>query len=305
MSSHGKENQTVYNNISEGGDMETLQQPSATVEKRLLWDNVKEKVLLKIPTKNRIDNIKVLEDVYWEEYYELSDIHYEWNDGFLEEKPVSDYKAYLMFLWFGELLRHFFTVYPIGKMIGLEMGFRLQLPHKVTIRKPDTGIILNTNPVEINESDNRYSGIVDLCIELLSDSNRKNIERDTKVKKEEYCLGGVQEYFILDGKMKQTVFYHRLKSGKYAENRPVKGILKSRILPGFQFRIADLASRPSLEEMSKDEVYKDFILPFYQAEKQKAEQERQRADSAEQRANSAEQRADALSAKLKSLGIEF
>ena len=292
--------------------METLQQPSATVEKRLLWDNVKEKVLLKIPTKNRIDNIKVLEDVYWEEYYELSDIHYEWNDGFLEEKPVSDYKAYLMFLWFGELLRHFFTVYPIGKMIGLEMGFRLQLPHKVTIRKPDTGIILNTNPVEINESDNRYSGIVDLCIELLSDSNRKNIERDTKVKKEEYCLGGVQEYFILDGKMKQTVFYHRLKSGKYAENRPVKGILKSRILPGFQFRIADLTSRPSLEEMSKDEVYKDFILPFYQAEKQKAEQERQRADGAEQRveqerqrANSAEQRADALSAKLKSLGIEF
>ena len=125
--------------------MEALQQPSTMAEKRLLWENKKEKVPRKISTKNRIVNIKVLEDVYWEEYYELSDIHYEWNDGFLEEKPVSDYKAYLMFLWFVELLRHFFTVYPIGKMIGLEMGFRLQLPHKVTIRKPDTGIILNTN----------------------------------------------------------------------------------------------------------------------------------------------------------------
>ena len=292
--------------------METLQQPSAMAEKKLFWDNIKEKVSLKTPTKNRIDNIKIPEDVYWEEYYELSDIHYEWNDGLLEEKPVSDYKAYLMFLWFVELLHHFLTVYPIGKMIGLEMGFRLQLPHKVTIRKPDTGIILNTNPFEINESDNRYSGTVDLCIEILSDSNRKNIERDTKVKKEEYCLGGVQEYFILDGKMKQTVFYHRLKSGKYAENRPVKGILKSRILPGFQFRIADLVNRPSLEEMSKDKIYKNFILPFYQAEKQKAEQarekaeqERQRADVAEQKAEQERQRANALSAKLKSLGIEF
>ena len=292
--------------------MEALQQRSAMAEKRLLWNNIIEKVPLKIPTENRIDNIKVPEDVYWEEYYELSDIHYEWNDGFLEEKPVSDYNAYLVFLWFNKLLSHFFTVYPIGKMIGLEMGFRLQLPHKVTIRKPDTGIILNTNPVQINESDNRYSGTVDLCIEILSDSNRKNIERDTKVKKEEYCLGGVQEYFILDGKMKRTVFYHRLKSGKYAETRPVKGILKSRILPGFQFRIADLTSRPSLEEMSNDVIYENFILPFYQAEKQKAgqerekaDQERQRADVAEQKAEQERQRANALSAKLKSLGIEF
>jgi len=292
--------------------METLQQPSAMAEKKLLWDNIKEKAFLKIPTKNRIDNIKIPEDVYWEEYYELSDIYYEWNDGFLEEKPVSDYRAYLMFLWFGELLRHFLTVYPIGKTIGLGMGFRLQLPHKVTIRRPDTGIILNTNPVEIKGSDNRYSGIVDLCIEILSDNNRKNIERDTKVKKEEYCLGGVQEYFILDGKMKRTVFYHRLKSGKYVETRPVKGILKSRVLPGFQLRIADLTNHPSLAEMSKDEVYKNFILPFYQAEKQKVEQERekakqerQRADGAEQKAEQERQKANALSAKLKSLGIEF
>jgi hypothetical protein len=32
----------------------------------------------------------VSEDAYWRLYYLESDIHYEWNDGRLEEKPVSD-----------------------------------------------------------------------------------------------------------------------------------------------------------------------------------------------------------------------
>ena len=275
--------------------------------KPLLWENRVKEVPFRI---SRTGKITIPEDVYWEKYYELSDIHYEWNDGFLEEKPVSDYKSTLMFLWFIELLGHFIKVYPMGKIMTLEMGFRMKTAQKTVIRKPDAGVILNTNPVELKESDIRYSGIVDLCIEILSDSNRKNIERDTKMKKEEYCFGGVQEYFILDGKGKRTVFYHRLKSGGYAEIKPVKGIVKSKILRGFQFRIVDLYSRPSLEEMSEDEVYRDFVMPSYQAEKQKvkiefkrAEQEKQKAEQAEQRAEQEKQKVKYLFAKLKSLGV--
>ena len=242
------------------GILQQQLEQSAIEVKPFLWENKTKKSSFKI---FRTKEIKVPENVYWEEYYELSDIHYEWNDGLLEEKPVSDYEANKMFLWFMELLGHFIKVNPIGKIMTLEMGFRMKIARKIIIRKPDAGVILNINPVELNGPDISYSGIVDLCVEVLSDSNKKNIERDTKVKKEEYCLGGVQEYLIIDGKGKRTVFYHRLKSGKYAEIEPVKGILKSRILPNFQFRIADLRNHPSLEKMSEDEVYRDFVMPFY------------------------------------------
>lgn len=36
---------------------------------------------------------------YWEKYYEDSDHHYEWNNGYLEEKGVSD-KLTLLTLYF-------------------------------------------------------------------------------------------------------------------------------------------------------------------------------------------------------------
>ncbi|MEA1969244.1 MAG: Uma2 family endonuclease, partial [Thermodesulfobacteriota bacterium] len=274
------------------GIFQQQSEQSAMEVRSFLWENKVKKLPLRISKTNKIKAPeKVPEDVYWEEYYELSDIHYEWNDGFLEEKPVSDYKAIAMFLWFMELLGHFIKVYPIGKIMTMEMGFRMKTAQKTVIRKPDAGVILNTNPVDLNETDIRYSGIVDLCVELLSDSNKKNIERDTKIKKEEYCLGGVEEYFILDGKGKRTVFYHRLQSGKYAKIEPVDGIVKSKILPGFQLRIDDLYSRPSLEEMSGNKVYRDFVMPFYQAEKEKVKIEFKRAEQEKQRAEQAEQRA--------------
>ena len=34
----------------------------------------------------------VSEEEYWLNYYLESDVHYEWNNGRLEEKPVSNYE---------------------------------------------------------------------------------------------------------------------------------------------------------------------------------------------------------------------
>ncbi len=253
--------------------METLsRQPSGTAVNALPWQN-SEYILWNTlreyeETANYSAATEVSEQEYWEQYYELSDIHLEWNNGILEEKSVSDHEGTLMFAWFFEVLGHFFKVFPIGTIMTLEMAFRMELTHKTVIRKPDMGVILNSNPVELTRRDNRYSGIADMCVEILSDSNRKNIERDTITKKQEYCRRGVQEYYILDGKNKRTVFY-QLESGRYRKIKPVNGIISSGVLPGFQIRIENLSSRPSLEEMSEDDVYKHFMLPAYQAEKQK------------------------------------
>ncbi len=64
------------------------------------------------------DGLKVSEEEYWEKYYGESDFVYEWNNGYLEEKPVSDYMGYLMYEWFNTVLKHFLTVNPVAKTVG-------------------------------------------------------------------------------------------------------------------------------------------------------------------------------------------
>ncbi len=81
----------------------------------------------------------VSEDAYWRLYYLDSDIHYEWNDGRLEEKPVSDYETFQVYHWFMVLLGHFLTERPIARLAALEMGFRLPLPTQNN-RSPQTAM---------------------------------------------------------------------------------------------------------------------------------------------------------------------
>ncbi|MCP3931451.1 MAG: Uma2 family endonuclease, partial [Bacteroidetes bacterium] len=135
-------------------------------------------------------------------------------------------------------------------------------------------------------------GIYDLCVEVLSDSTEKIRKRDTVTKKKEYAQGGVKEYYILDSQRDRIQFYRLGKKGVYIPIKPVKGkIIKSKVLPGFQFRIEDLFTKPTPEEMISDKVYQRFVLPSYTEEK-RARQEEKRARQAEKRARqAAEERA--------------
>lgn len=255
---------------------------------------------------------QVSEAEYWAHYYENPDIVYEWNNGVLEEKPLPDYEQILLYGWFQALLRWYLQVNPIAKMIFLEMGFRLPLAHKTSIRKPDLFIIRNDNPKPLHNDDLSYRGICDLCVESISDSDKWEIERDIKTKKVEYEGAGVQEYYILDARGRYMTFYRRAASGDYVHITPdPDGIIHSEVLPGFRFRIADLYRQPTLLEMAADPVYQPFVMVDYQLEKQYAEQERQRAEQERQRAEQAEAnaqqeraRAEQLAARLRALGIE-
>jgi len=57
---------------------------------------------------------QVSEAEYWEKYYHYPDKTYEWNNGELEEKAVSDFCTYLIHEWFWELLKHFLRTKPIA-----------------------------------------------------------------------------------------------------------------------------------------------------------------------------------------------
>ncbi|QTA78550.1 Putative restriction endonuclease type II, DUF820 [Desulfonema limicola] len=257
------------------------------------------------------DGRAVSEEEYWEKYYEHPYFSYEWNNGYLEVKPLTTYDGVNLNLWFSDLLRNFLKINRIAKVITYEFAFRLHGNKVNSIRKPDIGVVLNNNPVPLLSRNQSYAGICDMCIEVLSYSSLKEVVRDIIEKKREYERTGVKEYYILDDRKLETAFYRLNKAGVYESIKPFKdGIIQSQVLPGFQFRISDLYTLPPDIEMVKHDVYKPFIMTHYQAERQKAEQERQRAEQERQRAEQEKrkaeqekQRAEMLAAKLRELGV--
>jgi Uma2 family endonuclease len=247
----------------------------------------------------------VSEQVYWAEYYDRGDVSYEWNNGYLEEKPVADYAQFCLYLWFLGLVKDYLHVRPVGRMIGLEMGFRMAFLNRVVIRKPDLAVVLNTNPGPLHDKDRSYRGIFDLCIESLSDSTQKEVERDTVTKRLEYAAAGVREYFILDEQRRETAFYQLTSSGVYVPIRAVGGVIHSNVLPGFRFRLADLYRMPEPPALVADPVYRDFVSPFLRAERERAEealalaeQERERAEQEHARAEQERQWAEAATQQV-------
>jgi len=216
---------------------------------------------------------------YWATYYDHADASYEWNDGYLEAKPLPNQIQYNLYLWFLLLLKQYLQVYQNGWLMGLETGFSMTVPDlklpgrlKETVRKPDIAVIRHNNPIPWGEWERSYGGICDLCVEALSDSHKVDIERDTKIKKAEYEFAGVQEYYILDPSDEYMRFYERTATGIYVAMTPdALGVLHSNVLPGFQFRLRDLHRKPSLEALALDEVYHGYVLLEYQAALTRAE----------------------------------
>ena len=227
----------------------------------------------------------VSEAEYWKVYYEHPDVQYEWNNGLLEEKPMPDFLSISLYRWFSRLLEEYLTVFPFGQIMILEMGFRLELgKKKVSIRKPDLAVILHSNPVEAKPLDRSFRGVCDLCIEFLSDSTPAEVERDTVHKKEEYAKVGVAEYYILDRLHKHTAFYFLNQQGVYEKMKHQEpGVIHSRVLDRFAFRLEDLEKQVAFETLIEDPLYQPFLLKSFQQERQEKEQERQQKEYALQR----------------------
>ena len=95
----------------------------------------------------------------------------------------------------------------------------------------------------------------------------------------------MQEYYILDERGIETQFYRLNRQGVYLPMPRTDGVIRSLVLPGFQFRIQDLYDQPALHRLVDDPIYSNFISPLYRTERLRAEQaeaqlaqERQRAE---------------------------
>ena len=205
---------------------------------------------------------------YWDKWYEHPypdiDVSYEWNNGILEAKFLANAPQLDLGFWFLALLHQYVKTHDNAKLINMETGFVLTMEDaaepsgiRKAVRKPDIGIILNNNPVSWGRVDQRsFAGVCDAVVEFLSDSTQAEVLRDTEEKKHDYALAGVQEYYILDPTGEHMHFYHLTPESRYDEIQPEAGeVVRSQLLPGFQFRLRDLYELPELEELALDEVY--------------------------------------------------
>ena len=247
---------------------------------------------------------RVSKEEYFAKWYENPypdiDVSYEWNNGILEAKPLPNRPQLDLYNWFLILLHCNTVTFRHASLLNLETGFELTMADpsapsgkREAVRKPDVGVILNSNPTPWGRIDQRhFEGVCDLVVEAVSDSTMAEVLRDTEEKKEDYALGGVREYFILDPDGEHTRFYRLAQQSHYESIQPDdKGVIRSDILAGFQFRVEDLDRKPPLEELALDPVYSGYVVPGYQASVQKAANEAQRAERETQRAEREAQRA--------------
>ena len=270
--------------------------------------------------KNRAPahGLRVTLEEYWEKWYERPhphiDVSYEWDNGILEAKPLPNFAQTEQHRWFFRLLSCYLEVNPIAKILCLETGTYMSVRDEnlpsgkwEVVFKPDIGIILDDNPAPWGADDQRsYIGICDMIVEELSDSTSAEIKRDTEEKKDGYARAGVKEYFILDPKDRYLHFYRFGVAGRYEEIEPdEEGVIRSQVLPGFQFRREDLLREPMLVELARDDVYANYVIPELQVAETRVEKAEERADAAKQRADAeaaarraAEEEAQALKAEL-------
>ena len=257
------------------------------------------------------DGLYVTEEEYWARWYANPysdrDVKYEWNNGRLEAKPLSNPAQIALYNWFLNILQRYVQSHPIARLINLETGFSLTIEdleevrgEKKVVRRPDIGVIHNDNPVEWEKDDRSYKGVCDMCVESLSDSTKADVYRDTVEKRIEYAQGGVREYYILDPSEEYMHCYRRNAEGEYVEIEvDADGVIRSRVLPGFQFRWDDLLRRPDIEELALDEVYSEYVLPKYKASVVRAGREARRAGREARRAGREARRADEEAAARK------
>ena len=255
------------------------------------------------------DGLRVTLEEYWEKWYERPhphiDVSYEWNNGILEAKPLPNYAQTEQYRWFYGLLSCYVDVHPIAKILCLETGTYMSVRDEnlpsgkwEVVFKPYIGVILDDNPAPWGAIEQRsYIGICDMIVEELSDSTSAEVKRDTEEKREGYARAGVREYFILDPNDRHMHFYRLGAGGSNEEIEPDgQGVIRSQVLPGFQFRREDLLREPLLAELARDEVYADYVIPDLLVAETRAEKAAERADTETRRADTETQRADAEAA---------
>jgi Uma2 family endonuclease len=149
-------------------------------------------------------------------------------DGVIYMASPENTDANDLFMWLSGLLHLFVQKRKAGKVYGSRVAFRLgehQSP------EPDIAFVAKERLHLVQRG--YIDGPPDLAIEIVSPDS---VERDYQTKKEQYEKAGVREYWIVDEIMQEVTLYRLNAQGSFSKVKPRKGVLTSKVLPGFWLR---------------------------------------------------------------------
>lgn len=181
------------------------------------------------PTTNIVAIDVSLED-YMEQYAALG---MEWVEGTVYSMAPTGLKHEEIRDYLRDLLRSYFSLRPIGRVVGEPFVMRLpEFPKRR--REPDLMVILNTNP-QLKEI--YMDGAADICIEIISPATA-SVDRGDKFV--EYEKGGVTEYWLIDPIRKEALFYKSNDEHVYTPQQIENGLYTTSQMPNFGLEVATL-----------------------------------------------------------------
>lgn len=157
-------------------------------------------------------------------------------------------------------------------------------------------------------SDRPGAGVLDfaekpiLVVEIVS-SNRRD---DYIIKRSEYELAEIPEYWIVDPKKKRVRVYGNLnhEEGYSLVDFTEDSAIVSGQFEGLELSVPELLDPPIVEDLIKQEQVRIKNLEQQaETERERAETERERAETESQRADNERQRSEKLAQRLRELGV--
>ena len=192
-----------------------------------------EPVLHESLAPKQFDRPSVVPMIY-EDYLALSDeVHtvglVEWanNEVIFHARPNINHQDIVLFL--AVVVGSFVDFFKLGHLLICPV--EVKLPNGNS-REPDVLFVSNEHLSRITPQ--RIDGAPDLIIEIVSP---ESVGRDFDAKFDEYQDAGVQEYWVIDPRRKQVLFYQLGSDGLFKLANVDNGIYRSKIISGFWLRV--------------------------------------------------------------------
>ena len=162
----------------------------------------------------------------------------EWVGGEIVMTSPASVRHQLVKNFILSVLAPFVAIHDLG--VVLDAPFQMKLP--TSGREPDIFYIAKAHAPRLHPT--RIDGPADLVVEIISD---ESVDRDRRIKFEEYQAGGVREYWLIDPRSghERADFYQLDVGGRY-QLIPVDqaGVYHSRAVPDFWLRVSWLWRQP-------------------------------------------------------------
>lgn len=156
-------------------------------------------------------------------------------DGVIYMASPEGLDANDLFVWLLRLVADYMDARDLGKVYGSRVALRLDDKNGP---EPDIAVVLKGHSDRLKKA--HILGPCDVAVEIVSP---ESVTRDYEKKRALYEAHGVPEYWILDEALERVTLL-RLGPTGYTEARPRKGVLASKVLPGFWLRPGWLWEKP-------------------------------------------------------------